>query len=178
MLAVAVVVLVGACTSAGTLSPIGSAPLSKEVVEHLLAKSDVEAIGGDVGGLSRSIDDLLALASSIDAAVSLTTESLWNLRWTAGGKPGLLMTVTRFREAPMAHALLDKIERGLAYRAMDEAIGDRSVFSAANSGTGAAVTFLRDRTLVALQLPIAGDGAVLLNEEQLINLATLIEAKF
>jgi hypothetical protein len=168
MLAVAVVVLVGACTSAGTLSPIGSAPLSKEVVEHLLTKSDVEAIGGDVGGLSRSID----------AAVSLTTESLWNLRWTAGGKPGLLVTLTRFREAPMAHALLDKIERGLAYRAMDEAIGDRSVFSAANSGTGAAVTFLRDRTLVALQLPIAGDGAVLLNEEQLINLATLIEAKF
>jgi hypothetical protein len=52
------------------------------------------------------------------------------------------------------------------------------VLSLANSDTGAAVTFLRDRTLVALQLPIASDGTALMNEEKLINLARLEEAKF
>jgi hypothetical protein len=40
-----------------------------------------------------------------------------------------------------------------------------------------AVTFVHDRTLVALQLPVASDGATLLDEQQLLKLATLIEAK-
>ena len=177
-LALVVMVLVGACTSDATHPPIGNAPLTEEVVERLLTKSGVEAAGVDVGGLDRSVDDLLALASGIDATVSLTTESLWNLRWIGAGRPGLLMTVTRFHEAATAQAALDKIELGLAYHAMQIAIGDRSALSSANSDTGAAVTFLRDRTLVALQLPIASDGTALLNEEQLLKLATLVEAKF
>jgi hypothetical protein len=170
--------LVGACTSPGTRPPVGNVSLTEEVVERLLTQSAVEAVGVDVGGLHRSVDDLLALANGIDPTVSLTTESLWNLRWTAAGRPGVLLTLTRFRETAMAHAALDTIERGIAYHAMEIAIGDRSVLSLANSDTGAAVTFLRDRTLVALQLPIASDGTALMNEEKLINLARLEEAKF
>jgi hypothetical protein len=177
MLLVLVLVLVGACASAGTQPLIGNAPLTKEIVERLLTKSDEEAIGIGVGELGRSVDDLLALASGIDPTVPLTTESLWSLRWSERGKPRLMITLTRFHQAPMAHAALEKIERGQAYHAMEVAIGDRSSLLSANSDTGAAVTFLRDRTLVALQLPITSDGAALLNEEQLIKLAILVDAK-
>lgn len=170
--------LLGACAgSGGTPTPVGNEPLTEDVVERLLAKSDIETAGGDTGGLDLSVEDLLEIAALIDSTLAATTEARWGVRWIANGRPGVLMTLTRFHEASHAHAALDQIEHGVAYRAMDSAIGNRSALSPANPDVGVAVTFIHDRTLVALQLPVASDGATLLNEQQLLKLAMLIEAK-
>ncbi len=176
-LAALFIVLVAACTGSGTPISLGDTPLTKDVAERLITKTEIEAAGGDGGGLNQSVEDLLEIASSIDATLPTTIESLWSVRWTASGRPGALMTLTRFREAPGAHGVLDQIESGVAYHAMDKAIGDRSALSPANADIGIAVTFLHGRTLVAFQLPVASDGSTLLNEQQLLELAAMIEAK-
>jgi hypothetical protein len=157
--------------------PVGDEPLTKTIVERLLTTSDIEAAGGDAGSLDRSTDDLLELASSVDASASATIEARWNVRWVGAGRPGVLMTLTRYHDAANAHEALDKIELGVAYRAMEDTIGNRSALSAANADVGVAITFVSDRTLVALQLPVASDGTTLLSEQQLLSLASLVEEK-
>jgi hypothetical protein len=169
--------LVVACSPGGAPTPVGEGPLTADVAQNLLTRSDIESAGGDAGGLDRHVDDLLAVASDVDPTVASTTEALWNVRWIAEGRPGVLMTVTRFHDAASAHAALDKIEIGIAYEAMASAIGERSALSPANADIGVAITFISKRTLIALQLPVASDGATLLNEQQLLDLATALEAK-
>ena len=171
------IAVIAACTGGETPAPLGNVPLTERVVEHLLAKADIETSGGDAGGLDRSVEDLLAIAIAVNPTLATTTEAQWSVRWTASGRPGLLMTLTRFHDATHAHAALNQIERGTAYRAMESPIGDRSALSPTNADVGVAVTFVRGRTLVALQLPVASDGATLLDEQQMLKLATLIDAK-
>ncbi len=156
---------------------IGSAVITENIIERLLTKSDIEQSGGDGRGLNQSIEDLLAFAIAIDNQLATTAEALWSVRWTASGKPGMLMTVTRFYEATDADAALDQIERGTAYRSMESTIGERSTLAPANADVGAAITFVRDRAMVSLQLPLASDGSTLLNEQQLLSLAITIEAR-
>jgi hypothetical protein len=176
-LAALFIVLVAACTGSGTPILLGDTPLTADVAERLITKTEIEAAGGNGGELNQSVEDLLEIASSLDTTRPPTIEALWSVRWTASGRPGALMTLTRFREAPGAHGALDKIESGVAYHAMNNAIGDRSALSPANADIGTAVTFLHGRTLVAFQLPVASDGSTLLNEQQLLKLAAIIEAK-
>lgn len=119
------IALIAGCTGGGTPTLLGDEPLTERVVERLLGKSDIEVSGGDASGLDRSVEDLLEIATAIDPTLAETTEARWSVRWTASGRPGVLMTLTRFREATHAHAALDQIEHGVAYRAMESAIGDR-----------------------------------------------------
>ena len=176
-LAALFIIPVVACTGSETPTFLGDTPLTEDVAERLITKTEIQAAGGNVGGLNQSVEDLLEIASSIDPTLPTMIEALWSVRWTASGRPGALMTLTRFREAPRAHGALDKIESGVAYHAMDNAIGDRSALSPANADIGIAVTFVHGRTLVAFQLPVASDGSTLLNEQQLLALAAMIESK-
>lgn len=175
---VLVLSLVAAGCSDEVAPPIGDSALTEEVVERLLPKSAIEDAGGDASGLDRSIEDLLEIATTIDSTRAVSVEALWSVRWTGEGRPGLLMTITRYRDAANAHDALDQIELGIAYEAMSDPIGDRSALSPANANVGVAVTFISGRTLVALQLPVASDGKTLLNESQLLTLAMNTEAKF
>ena len=106
-LAALFIIPVVACTGSETPTFLGDTPLTEDVAERLITKTEIQAAGGNVGGLNQSVEDLLEIASSIDPTLPTMIEALWSVRWTASGRPGALMTLTRFREAPRAHGALE-----------------------------------------------------------------------
>ncbi|MCI0821708.1 MAG: hypothetical protein J4N31_05185, partial [Chloroflexi bacterium] len=61
-------VAAAACgTSAGSPTPVGDAPLDARAVRLLLTVADIEAVGAQTDGLEERVEDLRALAESVNA---------------------------------------------------------------------------------------------------------------
>ena len=61
-------VAAAACgTAAAPPTPVGEAPLDAQAVRLLLTVADLEAVGARTDGLEERVEDLRALAESVDA---------------------------------------------------------------------------------------------------------------
>lgn len=177
-LAALLTMAVAACSgSSSTPTPIGARPLDQRAIERLLTTSDVADVGGRTAGLSRSIEDILAVASSVRLAQVDGVEGWFSVRFGGEGRPSLLLSAKRFTETSATNGALDRIEAGGAYAAMVDPIGDRSARALADPSIGATLTFAHAGTLITLQAPAASDGATLLDDAQLLALAELVASR-
>jgi hypothetical protein len=181
-IAVTLIVLIAlasaACSGAsGTPTPIGEGTLDEQVVERLLTKSDIDDAGGATNGLDRSSEDILAVAALVGLAQVDGVEVWLSVRFQGDGRPGLLLSVKRLDDVATALGALDRIESGGAYVTMADPIGDHSAVSSLDPAIGAALSFVVNRTLITLQLPVTTDGVALLDDAQLANLGETIASR-
>ena len=179
VLLTALAVAAAACgTSAASPTPVGDAPLDGAAVRRLLTVADLDAAGVRTDGLELRVEDVRALAESVDAEQVLEIRSWYALHFEREDPvSGLSLTVLDFDSAERARAQLDVIESGPAFEPMAQAVGDRSASAAAGEDISGALAFVAGRRLVTLH-SIAADGAVaLVGMAQLEELARLVAGR-
>ena len=172
-------VVAAACgTAAAPPTPVGEAPLDAQAVRLLLTVADLEAVGAQTDGLEERVEDLRALAESVNAEQVREIRSWYALHFErAAPANGLSLTVLGLASAERAQAQLDVIESGPAFEPMAQPIGDRSAAAGPSGGVGAAVAFVDGRRLVTLHSIAIGGAEALVAPAQLEELARLVEER-
>ena len=176
----AALTLAAAACGTSVASPVaaGDAPLSEQSVRRLLTVADLDAVGAQTDGVELRIEDLRAVAESVDAEQVREIVSWYALHFEQADRvAGLSLTVVEFDSAVRAQTQLDVIESGPAFEAMPQPVGERSASAGPRGGTGAALAFVAGRRLVTLHSIAVGGAEELVAAAQLEELARLVEGR-